>query len=217
MSQTITIKYKRTAYSDTDLLEGLKQQQEWAVCAIYKTQFNAIKKMVSAFRNTRLDVEDVFQEGLARVILNIRAGRFKGNCAFATYLNSICYNICLKELNRKKEQLLEQFPAYGEEDNSADHFELLNSVLELRKNLPEKCRAIIDLRFRTGIEPSAKAMKEQDLNSLIPFELIARTLGISADNARQRFVRCIRQLKELVFSDPEIKEHFELQTIAAWI
>jgi len=207
MSQTVSIKYKRVAYNEEEIREGLFQQEEWAVRWIYQTQYKAIKKMVYTFNNITLDPDDVFQEGLARAILNIRLGKFRGDCAFATYLNSICHNICLKELNRHKEQLPGILPGDQPDNPSNDFYDLLDAVLTIREELNEKCRAIIDLRFQINSDHQPERHGEQELNRLLPFENIAGQLNISPDNARQRFIRCLKQLKELVFKDPMIKEH----------
>ncbi|MGV8091358.1 MAG: RNA polymerase sigma factor [Mangrovibacterium sp.] len=206
MSQTIFIKYKRAAHDEKEVLEGLYQQKEWAVRWIYQTQYKAVKKMVYTFRNTRLDPRDVFQEGLIRALLNIRLGKFRGDSSFATYLNSICYNICLKELNRNKEFNMEQLPVTIVDDHSNDFYELLNTVLMIREKLNKKCQNIIDLRFRINHIPADEP--EQDRNRLLAFDRIAQLLGISPENARQRFIRCLKQLKELAYEEPIIREQF---------
>ena len=95
MSQTISVKYKRTVQQEINLTEALNQQKEWAVQQAYKKQYQSIKKMVYTFNNTRFDPRDIFQEGLVSAILNIRQGTFRGNCSFATCLSCICRNICL--------------------------------------------------------------------------------------------------------------------------
>ena len=207
MSQTISIKYKRTVQQEIDLTEALNQQQEWAVRQAYKKQYRSIKKMVYTFNNARLNPRDIFQEGLARAILNIRQGTFRGDCSFATYLNSICRNICLKELNRNNELPANEPLANLPDEPTDNYFELLDSVLKLKEKLNEKCRAIIDLRFRLGMKNQAN--EKETGNRLIPFEHIARQIGIATENARQRFARCLKQLKELVNNDPIIKEHLD--------
>jgi len=76
VSQTIRNKYNKIAYSEKDLIERIILNQDWAIREIYKTQYVAIKKMVYTFKNTTLEPEDIFQEGLTRAIMNIRNGKF---------------------------------------------------------------------------------------------------------------------------------------------
>ncbi|HCT72019.1 MAG TPA: hypothetical protein DF409_14660 [Bacteroidales bacterium] len=70
----------------------------------------------------------------------------------------------------------------------------------LKEKMDEKCRQIIDLRFGLG-RPDMNKSNEPGENHSVKFEDIAVMLGIEADNARQRFRRCIEKLREAVFSD----------------
>jgi len=161
--------------------------------------------MVLAFRNTVLDPDDIFQEGLTRTVMNIRESRFRGESSFYTYLNSICRNICLKELSKIK-VINAEISDRMEDENSLD-FELLNRLLEVRKQLNEPCLEIIDLRFDL-IEPATDEL-------IIPttcrsFEEIAEILSLTAVNARQRFKRCLDKLRGFVLNNDELKEYMKL-------
>ena len=185
-------------YSDQELIARIQKNENKAFKSLYNTEYNSIKKMVFAFNNLSLEPEDVFQEGLTRLILNVQSGRFRGDSALSTYLNAICKNICLKKLSKHTAVSMEpDIPDHlSEEDH---HYELLFFICRLKNSMDEKCRSIIDLRFRQA-EPSDMA---QNLNKLPGFEEIARQLNLSADNARQRFKRCMDQLKNQLLTHPE--------------
>jgi len=150
--------------------------------------------MVFTFRNTTLDPDDIFQEGLTRAILNIREGRFRGESSFLTYLNGICRNICLKELSHQ------QHDPIGTRDFSIENegidFEALEKLLQIRAQMEDKCRTIIDLRFGLGENESPKGAS---------FDEIAANLDLTTENARQRFKRCMDKLREFVNDDSELK------------
>lgn len=203
MSQTIRNKYNKIAYSESDLIEGIIQNQDWAIREIYKTQYVAIKKMVYTFRNTILEPDDIFQEGLTRALMNIRSGKFNRQSTFSTYLNGICRNICLKQLNQQKNIPIpeEQTPDIHEEDL---YYEMLSLINRIKTRLNTNCREIIDLRFKQDIQIDTLNPKKK----LTGFEEIAGSLNISAENARQRFKRCLEQLREMVFEHPEYKTLF---------
>lgn len=154
--------------------------------------------MVYSFHNTALDPDEIFQEGLTRAVINIREGKFRGDSSFSTYLNSICRNICLKEMARHK-----NVPITGNEnflENDSIDFESLNRLLEIRNRLEVKCRSIIDMRF--GFEENHKEKGAS-------FEAIAGTLDITVENARQRFKRCLDKLKEYILGNPELKNSLQ--------
>lgn len=195
MSQSSGPGYQRANITDESIIMGIINHDEAAIGAVYREYHQKIKKMVYTFRNTTLDPDDIFQEGLTRAIINIREGRFRGESSFMTYLNSICRNICLKELSHK------QTDPIGSRDlpveNNPINFEALDQLLQIRNQLDEKCRSIIDLRFGLESEETGKSKA---------FEEIAAELGLSPDNARQRFKRCLDKLREFVNENVELKE-----------
>ena len=187
------------------IISGIQNNEDWAINIIYKTRYNSIKKMVYSFRNTILEPEDIFQEGLTRTIINIREGRFRGESSLATYLNGICRNICLKLLARPNPLPVEENIAPEEPDND-NYYELLAFVNTLKKQLGNSCREIIDLRFK---QPEEIPETNNNDNKLHGFEEIAQKLGITVDNARQRFKRCLDQLRKMVFAHPEYQTLFD--------
>ena len=195
MSQSSSAGYQRANITDESIIMGIINHDEAAIGAVYREYHQKIKKMVYTFRNTTLDPDDIFQEGLTRAIINIREGRFRGESSFLTYLNSICRNICLKELSRKQSGPIGTRDVIVE-DNPTD-FEALDQLLKIRNQLDEKCRTIIDLRFGLETEGTGKSKA---------FEEIAAELGLSPDNARQRFKRCLDKLREFVRGNLELKE-----------
>lgn len=202
LSQSLRKRYNKADYSDEEILAGILGNENAIISYVYKKYFIKIKQMVFAFRHTGLDPDDIFQEGLTRAVMNIREGRFRGDSSFYTYLNSICRNICLKELNRMKgrnDELKEEVM-----DENETNFEAIAQILEIRKQLKGDCREILDLRFD---------LIEQDGNNLSApsgcrsFEEIARLLNLNAANARQRFKRCFDKLRELVMNEPDLNEY----------
>ena len=202
LSQSLHKRYNKADYSNEEILSGILGNENAIISYIYKKYFIKIKQMVFAFRHTGLDPDDIFQEGLTHAVMNIREGRFRGESSIYTYLNSICRNICLKELSRMKgrnDELKEEVM-----DENETNFEAIGLILEIRKQLKGDCREILDLRFD---------LTEQDENNLSAhsgcrsFEEIARLLNLNADNARQRFKRCFDKLRELVMNEPDLNEY----------
>jgi len=193
--------YNTTNSNDEQLIRSIMNHEEAALRAVYKELYQKIRKMVYTFRNITLDPEDIFQEGLTRSVMNIREGKFRGESSFCTYLNSICRNICLKELEHQKTIAIDKRDFIQEEYGT--DFGLLQQVLAIRGKLEEKCRDIIDLRFDLAENPSNPS--EQTMTP--GFEEIAGKLGLTPDNARQRFKRCLDKLKELIKKNPDLKNY----------
>ncbi len=191
---------KSIATSDKDfwIIDGILENSELTIKKIYQLHFPKIQKLVWSFKNTSLDAYDIFQEGLTRAILNIREGKFRSESSFSTYFYAICRNICRSQLQQAKKAELHENILIEEEDS---RFELLNIILDLKSELGDKCKEIIDLRF---------AMVETDHenpNKCNSFDLIAEKLNITAVNARQRFKRCLDQLRIKAASIPELEDY----------
>jgi len=204
MLRPFKITFKTPIHNEEDIRLGIYKEEERALNSLIKTQYIPIKKMVYSFRNASLDPDDVFQEGLTRTIMNIRAGKFKGESSVSTYLNSICRNICLKLISRRKILTIEESQLI-EEPESNNYYDLLILISELKEKTGNNCCEILDLRFK-------KSNKEQEScnhNKLLDFNEIAQILNITADNARQRLKRCLDQLRELVLSHPIYQEFLD--------
>lgn len=204
LSQSRAQKYNRQQVTDEQIIRGILENDGSALESAYKTYFQSIRKMVYTFKNTSLHPEDIFQEGLTRAVINIREGRFRGESTLLTYLNSICRNICLKELARKQHGSIEgrDFP----QEIELDRFDLMPRILEVRNRLDEKCRIIIDLRF--NLLEIKTSLTSPTFDQCPTFEEIAEKLSLSPDNARQRFKRCLDKLREYIMNDRVIAEYF---------
>lgn len=205
MTRSIISSIRRTTYTDEDIISGISENQDWALNVIYKTQYNSIRKMVYSFKNLRLEPEDIFQEGLTRIILNIRTGKFRGESSLFTYFNRICRNICLKILANPNPLPTDE-NLVPEEPENENYYELLVFISKLKKQLGDSCRDIIDLRFKQAEQIQEAGITD---NKLLGFDEIAEKLDITVDNARQRFKRCLNQLRKMVFAHPEYQTLFD--------
>ena len=190
--------------TDKEIIKGILEDDNKTLRYIYQKYYPKIKIMVMTFRNVNLIVDDIFQEGLTRAIINIKDGKFEGRSSFLTYLSGICKNICFKELSNIKHtsSAVENLP---EENEDQANFELIKFVLQLKDSLDTKCIEIINYRF--GLNKNQNIFIEQKKPENVRFEVIAEKLGIKADNARQRFKRCIEKLQENILNHPEFSEY----------
>ncbi len=180
---------------DDIYLNGILSNDSDTIKLIYDDCFSSIDIMVGKFNLRHISSKDIFQEGLTRAILNIRKGKFKGESKFSTYLYGICRIICLNE-SKKNQLYVSNCGIEPEEQEDQDYFELLQEMLKLKNSLHQKCKEIIDLRFN---------LNSRTENNSSRFESIAKLLGITADNARQRFKRCFSKLKSMFNDNHSIK------------
>jgi len=200
LSHLSILGYNKQKYTESEILEGVKNNQDIMFRYIYKSYFPGIRSMVLGFRSLALDAEDIFQDGLIAASRNVAQGRFKGDSLFNTYLTAICRNICRKQIERNAKTGYNMPIVEVIDEPETDVEELITRLTILKDRMDEKCREIIDLRF--GLNEGFQDLKKNPENgSNIRFEVIAAKLNIEADNARQRFRRCLEKLKETVFTD----------------
>jgi len=199
LSHLSVLRYNKQEYTEDEILDGVRKNKNTMYQYIYKSYFSGIRTMVLSFHSMALDADDVFQDGLVIAALNIQEGRFRGESSFNTYLNSICRNVCRKQIERAGRYKPSEMHIDIAEKPEADNEELIYRMIQLKNRIDEKCCQIIDLRFglshqNYSIEPTAS-----DITAL-KFEEIASILGIEPDNARQRFKRCLEKLKDSFFN-----------------
>jgi len=193
--------YHYTDDYEISIIDGILQNSNQVISEIYNQNFRKIKRMVLSFNNTMLDPDDIFQEGLTRAIINVQSGKFKLESSFSTYLSSICRNVCLKQLSKKRTfELNDKFDQTVENEKN---FEALNAILEIKEQLDRKCREIIDLRFSMLDNHNTETP-----NKCMPFDEIAEKMQLTTINARQRFKRCLDKLRNLAYKTPELTDYF---------
>ncbi len=200
LSHLSILGYNKQKPTEQDILNGVKNNDDKMFSYIYKNYFHGIRSMVLGFRSLALDAEDIFQDGLVSASRNVMEGKFKGESSFNTYLTAVCRNICRKQLERADKFRSATSTTEIADEPGNDIEDLIYRLTFLKDRMDEKCREIIDLRF--GLAKGYPALTGgNETVSNVRFEEIAAVLNIEADNARQRFKRCLEKLKETVFAD----------------
>ena len=182
---------QKNKIKEQELIQGILHDDPETIKYIYAQNFLRIKNMVNGFKNITIEPDDVFQESLTRAIINVKRGKFNGGSTFATYLYGISRNICLKDYEKNRNmRLVRDEEIKITEDSDDEYFENLNNLLEVKKQLDDKCVQIINLRF--GMD------EYQRTGEMRRFDDVASVLGITTENARQRFSRCLSKLKKLI-------------------
>jgi len=179
---------------DKIFIEVILNNSNYPVNHIIERYQTSIYKMIRYKKFTKLNMEEIFFEGLSRVIFNIHTNKFRKDSSVVTFLIRTCYFVCLDEIYKKRTVRLEQDTEMEMEEESED-FQKLKNIEKLKKKIDEKCREIIDLRFYSK------------QNTCLSFDEIAKSLNINVDNARKRLYRCIDNLKKLIDLDPELRDY----------
>ncbi len=100
--------------TDETLISAIQSQQATLEEVLSKLYGNeewqrSIFKLVENTGGSRQDAEDIFQEGIRRLIVNIRNHVYEGRSSLKTYHYSICRNLWISQLRRdnRRQELLQ--------------------------------------------------------------------------------------------------------------
>jgi RNA polymerase sigma factor (sigma-70 family) len=144
---------KAKTYSDQEIIEGFKTMDPNVVNYVYSAYYKVVETFMVNHGGSYEDVKDVYQEALSAIFLKIQKQEFILNSAFGTYLFSVCKNLWMGELRKRKyakdlKSQLEQDAS--EEDTDSLVMEFLQERKEylFRKHyatLDEECQNVIRL------------------------------------------------------------------------
>ena len=92
----------KVEYSDAGILAGIRERDASVIRFIYRKFFRQVRTLVETNSGTEMDAEDVFQDALMIIYNKTVSGALKLECAFKTYLYSVCHKLWLQQLSRKK-------------------------------------------------------------------------------------------------------------------
>lgn len=181
-------------YSDEAIIEGLRLRSDYIIKYMYQEMFPMIRYLVVKNSGNDEDAEDVFQDGLIIVFKKIRDQQLELTSSFRTYIYSVCRNIWLQKLNKRKQ--------FAREFSDVETFiDLPDKVDQFQEEEMEKYR-LFQQHFLTLGEDCQKVlllfMKKLSLKD------IAAEMGYKTEKyAKTRKYLCKEELKKRIINDPK--------------
>ena len=188
----------------------LGKSDESVTNIVYRYQ-KSINKLVWSFKDSKIDPEDIFQDGMFDLIRNIKHGDFKRESSVLTYLSVICRNKCYSRLRKfsktKKIRLLENedYEEILSQIEKTEDMIIIEKVIDIKNHMNKNCMDLFDLRFNFN----KSEISEEGNNKNLKFEEIAKILDLKLDNAKKKFSRCLDRLYKILMDDPELREYYK--------
>ncbi len=186
-----------TYCTNTDILNGIREQDDRTIRKIYTENFPAIKNLVLMGSGRVADAEDIFQEALIIIYNKIMKDELILTCAFKTYLYAICYKLWRQQYSKKGREV--RLPDYYElEDQDDANLALVEDKMYMLYQvhflqLSDECQQVLRLYI-----------------SKVPMEMIAKLMGYKSEKyAKVKKYICKLRLKENVLNDPRSKQILE--------
>ena len=181
-------------YSDEAILEGLRLRSDYIINFIYKEFFPLIRFLVTENGGAGEDAEDIFQDGIIIIYNKISLNELKLTSSFKTYMYSVCRNLWLQKLNKRK-------AIFDKLTDVEEYIDLPKDMLQEASIEETELHRIIQIHFLAMGEDCQKLLKLFIKN--IPLREIASILGYKTENyVKTRKYLCKEELKKRIANDP---------------
>ncbi len=168
---------------DAEIIQKIEQGDESALDYLYQKYYRMMTQMVLKNNGTIEEAEDIYQDALVVFWEKVSSKNLELTSKISTYIYSICRNLWLKELDRKKRFANPEYVKEGGEEMDFDQQERIKAVRQCIAALGETCQKVLTLYYFDGI-----SMKE-----------IAERMGFSnADTAKTKKYKCKKALDKKV-------------------
>ena len=180
-----------TQEQENALLKGLAQNDNVAIEAIYRENYNMVQAFILNNNGSVDDARDIFQETMMVLYEKAKTNTFELNCKIKTYVYSVCRRLWLKKLQQlhryssQIDSLEETIPVeeeIEEHEKRNNDFVLMDSAMS---KIGEPCKSLLDAYYL------------QNKN----MQTIASEFGYTnADNAKTQKYKCLMRLKKIFFA-----------------
>lgn len=184
-------------YSNEELLNGILRNDNVILQHIYKNYYYKVNLYIKKNSGDDDDANDVFQEAIIVVYRKLKANDLVINCAFETYLYSVCKFLWLKQLaHQKSEKEVKIESTLFETEFDHDFSELVekNERFKLYQKhfqlLGSDCQKLLQLFF-----------------DRVPLKQIAQIMGFSGEKyVKKRKFKCKEYLVNSIKQDTNFKK-----------
>ncbi len=183
----------KATYTDLEFIEGLRNNQDVVLRALYKKYYNLVLKYVVNNSGNSEAAADIYQETIIVLYENVQKPGFELNCQLQTFIFSIAKRLWLKQLRNNGHTLrLKE----DEEEEVVDVSEELSDHLKKESDI-EKMNACME---ELG-EPCKTLLKDFYVYKLSMEEISEKFGYTNADNAKTQKYKCLQRLKRNFFED----------------
>jgi len=184
--------------SDEAILEGVRLRSDFVINYVYKDYFPLIRFLVTQNGGTAEDAEDVFQDAVIIIYNMIIVGQLKLTSSFKTYMYSVCRNLWLQKLNKRK-------AIFDRLTDIEGYIDLPKDMLHETSYEETELHRLIQIHFLSLPDDCQKILKM--FVKKIPLREIAVTMGFKTENyAKTRKYMCKEELKKRIANDPRSRK-----------
>lgn len=189
--------------TDQEILEKIQSKKDpnQAISQLYSQHYGMLEHYILQNSGSVDDAADQIQEVMLVFVKLVKTEKYRGEASIKSFLYSICKNLWITELRKRKSTSIRNEKFEGEKDqldldisNQISRNENLKFVMDLFEKLGEKCRQILTLFYFEEL-----AMKE-----------ISEKLQFSSEQVlRNKKYKCLQNLTDQVKSSPALFKNLQ--------
>lgn len=183
----------KASYTDLDFIEGLRQNNDVVLRALYKKFYTPVLKYVVNNSGTSESAADIYQETIIVLYENVQKSGFQLNCQLQTFIYSIAKRLWLKQLRNSSH--LAKLNGSDDED-FVDVSEEIAEHLQKEANIEKMNEGLENLG-----EPCRTLLKDFYVYRLSMDDISEKFGYTNADNAKTQKYKCLQRLKRYFFED----------------
>lgn len=186
--------------NDQEIFDQIKSKSNpnQAISQLYSQHYGMLEHLILTNSGQAEDAADIIQEAMLVVVKMIRNEKFRGESSLKSFLYSICKNLWINELRKRKSNLYRN-EQYENEKSQIDlsvveeiqQMENLRFVMNLFETLGEKCKQVLTLFYFEEL-----SMRD-----------ICEKLAFSSEQVlRNKKYKCLQSLIQQVQSSTSLSE-----------
>ncbi len=190
-------------FTDQEILEKiqLKTEQDQALSQLYLQHYGMLEHYIMQNSGSDDDAADLIQEVMLVFVKMVADRKFRGDSSIKSFLYSICKNLWITELRKRKSTKARHERYEGEKDQlegdiseQISKTENLKFVMGIFEKLGEKCRQVLTLFYFEEL----------------PMKEICEKLDFSSEQVlRNKKYKCLQTLTDQVKSSPTLLENLQ--------
>ncbi|RIW14531.1 sigma-70 family RNA polymerase sigma factor [Algoriphagus lacus] len=189
--------------TDQEILEKIKSKSDpnQAISQLYSQHYGMLEHYIIQNSGSADDAADLIQEAMLVFVKLVSEEKYRGEASVKSFLYSICKNLWITELRRRKSTEARHERYEGEKDQLESDIsaqisknENLKFVMDLFDKLGEKCKQLLMLFYFEEL----------------PMKEIGEKLEFSSEQVlRNKKYKCLQSLTDQVKSSPALSKNLQ--------
>ena len=190
-------------FTDQEQVEMIltKNRQNMAITLLYRQYYGVLENYILQNSGSSDDAADIIQEVMLIFVQMISEGKFRAESSIKSFLYSICRNLWITELRKRKSSAARQ-EKYEESTEKVDSdvsesiakTESLKYIMGLFQELGNKCKQILQLFYYEEL----------------PMKEICEKLDFSSEQVlRNKKYKCLKSLIEKTQASPQVYQNLQ--------